>query len=229
MNFTRAVLVIGAALACFVQVAGAALFSWTSGLPDNGVVPDGAPTGWSDTRTVTGLGGEITDVDVHLNLSAGYNGDLYVYLAHNGETAVLLNRVGRTAGNSFGYGDAGLDVRLNDQADQTVDIHFYRTVSGYSVTTGTEWRPDARLVDPATITGTENQTHGLARFNGLIGNGDWTLFVSDMSSGASTKVNGWELDISAVPEPAGMALGIFGAVLAAGFAWRQYWRRRTAV
>ena len=30
-----------------------------------------------------------------LNLSGGWNGDLYAYLVHNSGFAVLLNRVGR--------------------------------------------------------------------------------------------------------------------------------------
>ena len=48
-------------------------------------------------------------------------------------------------------------------------------------------------------------------------NRTWTLFLSDVSGGGGTSsLIRWELDITAVPEPVTMALGIFG-VLFAGF------------
>ena len=40
----------------------------------------------------------ISKVDVMLDLSGGWNGDMYAYLLHDGVTSVLLNRVG-TPGN----------------------------------------------------------------------------------------------------------------------------------
>src|SRR5690242_4320481 len=74
-------------------------FDFNSGLPNGGVIPDANPTGWSDTRNVDwngqfGSGSwNITDVNVVLNVSGGYNGDLYAYLVHGSGFAVLLNRV----------------------------------------------------------------------------------------------------------------------------------------
>ena len=60
------------------------------------VIPDGNLTGWSDTRTLSGApSGPITNVSVTLDLSGGWNGDLYAYLVHDSGFAVLLNRVGR--------------------------------------------------------------------------------------------------------------------------------------
>jgi hypothetical protein len=45
-------------------------------------------------------GPTITDVNVGLQLSGGWNGDLYAYLVHSSGFAVLLNRVGRGTGNA---------------------------------------------------------------------------------------------------------------------------------
>ena len=50
-------------------------------------------------------------------------------------------------------------------------------------------------------------------------NRDWTIFFADMASGGgssrSTLVS-WSLDITAVPEPANVALGIFAGVFVVG-------------
>ncbi|MCX6925937.1 MAG: hypothetical protein NT154_22435, partial [Verrucomicrobia bacterium] len=41
----------------------------------NGTIPDGNPTGFQDTITVSGLS-SLDSVTVYLNVSGGYNGDL---------------------------------------------------------------------------------------------------------------------------------------------------------
>src|SRR5205823_2621880 len=79
--------------------AHATLYSYdfTSGFNNGGVIPDGNPAGFSDTRNIdlgalpSGTTSEITDVNVRLNISGGYNGDLYGYLVHSSGFAVLLN------------------------------------------------------------------------------------------------------------------------------------------
>ena len=90
--------------------------TFNSGFQNGGVIPDGQLTGWTDTRSLAGAAGQITDVSVTLNLSGGWNGDLYAYLVHGSGFAVLLNRVGRDTGNAAGYGTAGMNVTLSDAA-----------------------------------------------------------------------------------------------------------------
>src|SRR5580765_6266109 len=59
----------------------------------NGVaIPDNSATGYQDSRVVSGLPSVITDVNVSLELSDGFNGDLYAWLSHNGALTILLNR-----------------------------------------------------------------------------------------------------------------------------------------
>src|SRR5439155_13228459 len=192
---------------------------YNSGFANSGNIPDGNPTGWSDSRTVSGITDfAITDVQVKLNISGGYNGDLYGYLSHGGVLVPLLNRVGVTAtggGNSFGYSDAGFNVILSDSG--TYDIHFYGAHSpSFNMNgqlTGT-WQADGRSIDPNSSPGSFDSASrvGFSSYNGSNPNGSWTLFFADMSAGEQSQVVSWELDISAVPEPVNMALAVFGAL-----------------
>jgi subtilisin-like proprotein convertase family protein len=223
---------LGGCMLLATTIAQATLYSvtWNSGFANGGVIPDGNATGWSDTRTVslTGLPDNIIlDVNVRLNISGGYNGDLYAYLVHSSGFSILLNRSGKTAGDAFGYGDAGYNITLDDGAANG-NIHLYQTVlnPGGSALTGI-WAPDARNVNPATVLDTDAQTALLSSFNGLDGNGTWTLFLADMAGGDISTITSWGLDISVVPEPTTWALIVVGVVLC-GVQARKYWRRRAA-
>src|SRR5690242_3521149 len=87
-------------------------------------IPDGNGTGMSDSHIISGSAiPAIGDVQVILDISGNYNGDLYVYLRHETETSpgtflsdglsVLLNRPGRTLGNPSGNSDSGLQITLS--------------------------------------------------------------------------------------------------------------------
>ena len=81
-------------------------------------------------------------------------------------------------------------------------------------------------MDPNSALDTTPRTATLAGFNGLNPNGDWTLYFRDDSPGGFSTLNGFSLDISAVPEPVNAALGVFaalGLILAMG---RALWRKR---
>ena len=213
------------ALALLMSVsAHAALFTLSSGAL-NTAVPDGNVNGLQSTLTFNdAYFDNVLDVNVRLNISGGYNGDLYAYLTHGSGISILLNRTGRTAGNAFGYGDAGFNITLDDQTG--TDIHAYTFAGNNNGTqlTGT-WQPDARNVNPATVLNTDTPNAFLGAFNGLDANGNWTLFIADLSGGDQSTLVSWQLDITAVPEPTTIALGIFGGVLALGGGLRA-WRRR---
>lgn len=170
------------------------------------------PGTWSDTRTVSSFdsGFTIQSLNVLLHLSGGYNGDLYVTLHYSpsggGEGfAVLLNRIGRDSGNTFGYSGAGMDVTFSDAG--ATDVHL----AGNGVLSGT-YQPDARTADPATVVSGDSRSAYLGPFNGLNANGDWSLFIADMNNGDQSQVVSWGLDITAVPEPTTWAMIIFGAL-----------------
>ena len=97
--------------------------------PVNAPIPDGSIIGLTDSHTVSGLGPVITDIQVTLNISGGYNGDLYGYLRlNNSPLVVLVNRVGMTSGNPDGYLDGGMSVTLTASATAP-DIHFYQNAN----------------------------------------------------------------------------------------------------
>ena len=61
--------------------------------------------------------------------------------------------------------------------------------------------------------GNNDFTVNLTDFNSLNPNSTWTLFFADTSSGGENTLASWSLNITAVPEPANVALGIFAGVL----------------
>lgn len=191
----------------------------------NAAIPDGDATGLVNVQEINDAPGfNISDLNVTLNISGtglgGFNGDLYVTLQHDSGYTVLLNRVGARTGASYGYGDSGLGVTFDDAASG--DVHIYRQVLNGNHTTplggslsGT-WTPDARTDDPSSVLDSSPQTATLASFNTVPLNGTWTLFVSDVSSGATHQLDSWS--ITAVPEPelyaalAGVALLVFAVL-----------------
>src|SRR5437899_8177514 len=95
----------------------------------NQAIPDGNPTGVRSTIDVSGITGQTLNLDVSLNLSGGYNGDLYVSLTGpTGIYSVLLNRVGVSGNDSFGYGNTGLNITLSDSLGAP-NIHWYEAGS----------------------------------------------------------------------------------------------------
>jgi subtilisin-like proprotein convertase family protein len=184
-----------------------------------GVIPDNNPSGYADTMTVGSLAGNIQNVTVSLDITGGYNGDLYAYVAGpNGGFAVLLNRVGVNGSSTYGYGDAGFNITLDDSGIDP-DIHFYQN-DGPSYTGGQlagTWGSDGENISPLSSPGSFSGigSANLTTFDGLDATGTWTLFVADLAAGNQSTLVSWELDITTVPEPSTVALGAFGLGLMA--------------
>ena len=189
----------------------------------NQLVPDANKNGMFMTTNLNITGGTISDVTVSLDITGGYNGDLFAFLSGpNGGYAVLLNRVGvSNDASSFGYGNHGFDIVLSDSAAN--DVHYYQSASyllnGSGQLTGT-WLPDGRTIDPLysppSLFGSTAPSALLGSFNGTDPNGGWTLFLADLSVGGQSQLVSWSLDIITVPEPSVWALGIMGLGLLAG-------------
>lgn len=176
-------------------------------------IADGNPNGTFSQIVVSGENASLTSLTVSLNISGGYNGDLYGYLSYNGTLITLVNQVGSGA-----YADAGFNITLADSGALGA-IQTYQTVQN----------PNG-----GTVTGTWTAADGSLNtaFQGLNPNGTWTLFFADMSGGGGTStINGWSLNITAVPEPANVALCVFGgmAALFGGIRWRLEKRRRSSL
>ncbi len=212
---TMKALVLPATIGCVLLALNASAVSFET--TANAPIPDANPTGLTSTIDVTNFPGLIQSVTVTLNISNGFNGDLYAYLEHgtNG-FAVLLNRVGKMDSEPFGYGDAGFSVTFSDLA--TMDIHNYGGNGGAPIT-GT-FLPDGRDVDPLLVLNTDARTALLSSFANDDAGGTWTLFVEDVVSGHQAVLAEWSLDII-VPEPAAGALFVCGT-----FAWMLQARQK---
>jgi hypothetical protein len=134
-----------------------------------------------------------------------------------------LNRTGVTgtgSGDAFGYGNTGFNITLSSTSSGAQDVHFYQNYSpsynGSGQLTGT-WQPDGRNIDPQSAPSAFDAASRLnfGSFTGLNPNGTWTLFIADLSAGGQSDVVSWSLDITAVPEPANVALGVFAVIFTA--------------
>ena len=82
---------------------------------------------------------------------------------------------------------------------------------------GGAWRADGQRTSPTAAPGSFSAGGGAMTLDGTFGgvnpNGAWTLFFADVSAGGGTStLNSWSLEITALPEPVNVALGIFGGV-----------------
>jgi hypothetical protein len=177
--------------------------NWNSGFVNGTTIPDNNFSGWSDTRNVSTMpAGTFVGLTVDLQLTGGWNGDLYAYLVHSTGFSVLLDRVGMgVAPGAFGYGDAGMNVNL---AATGSTIHGYGGANVFSASPTGSWQ-------------TDNTSGSLASFLSTTPNGTWSLFIADLSGGGVTTVQSWglQMDIVAVPEVetwvAAALAGAFGA------------------
>ena len=158
-----------------------------------------------------GLGSQLTSIQVSLNLSDGINGNLYSYLvAPNGTVVVLLGRPGVTGSNPFGNTQSGLNITLADGGSSLT--------ASSDLSSGTYGVPSAN--------GNSLLNFGSVTSPGANPNGIWTLFFADMvNGGGNATLNGWSLDITAVPEPVNVAMAVFGGLFAGGVGIRWYRQR----
>ena len=168
-------------------------------------IPDGNPVGVMEQFNVTSISGSITNVQVTLDITGGFNGDLYAYLVNpQGQFVVLLNRPGVTGSNPFGYSDAGMNITLDSLAGNNIHDYAIGGPGTYSLS-GTIWAADGRNMNPqafgSILYGTST-TANLSLFQNTDANGVWTFFIADLGAGGgSASLNGVILNIMTVPEP----------------------------
>lgn len=203
-------------------IAGAFIYSSTPGV----TIPDNSDLGITDTINVSFPANHtVTGLRVSLDISGGYNGDLYAYLFHDDAKgfgfSVLLNRSGRTESDPYGYPDIGYNITFADSA--SADIHLYRLTMNPDgdVLTGV-WQPDARAVSPYEVFDTSQRSAFLGSFLGRDPRGAWTLFVADVSPIGVSTLNSWSIEIVTAPEPSSLACA---AVMGIAAIMYRYCRR----
>ena len=180
----------------------------------NELIPDGNLSGLASSVTINSAATSLADLSVSLSLSpgqdGGFTGDLYALLVHGSESIVLLNRPGRDTDRRSGYGD-GVEIHITFSNAGVDDPHLYREViSGNSSQalsgplTGV-WQPDGRDTSPLTVVTLSARNPSMHTFDPISPDGQWTLFVADLSNGGRYQLDSWTLEftgLSSVPEPA---------------------------
>src|ERR1039457_6213942 len=93
-------LAVGAGL-----TAQAGIYSYGGGAY---AIPDGSLAGVSSQITISGASSSFSDISVAINVSGGYNRDLYAYLSYDGKLVPLLDRIGLSSSNPAGAAGGGV-------------------------------------------------------------------------------------------------------------------------
>jgi len=134
------------------------IFCSTPNLP----IPDDDPAGVNDTLNIP-ASSNLLDVDIYINTTHTYVGDLKFTVSHNATSAVIIDRPGVPA-STFGCSGDNIDVTVNDEGpDGNIETQCANLPAIFGDRVG----------------GDPPSTSLLATFDGLDINGDWTLNVSD--------------------------------------------------
>jgi hypothetical protein len=186
--------------------ASADTFTTTTNFTVGAMIPDGNASGLANVQTVSTPITNLTGLRVALKVSGTWNGDLYCFLAHGTNQAVLLNRLGRSEASNLGYNDAGLNLIFDDSATNS-DVHVYRLQlagnngSALAAPLTDSWAPDARVSSPIGVLDTDARAAFLGSFEGVDPNGEWVLFVADMEAGDIHTVESWGLEFTGDTAP----------------------------
>jgi len=134
-------------------------------------IPDDDPNGLKDSIQISDSR-QIADLDISLDISHTWVGDLIAYLRHdeNGREITLLRRPGRT-GSDLGCGYNDIKAILDDQISSPVD--------------------EKCASAPAAISGIYIPNQPLTTFYGESIAGSWTLTVIDRHPRDSGRLNRW--------------------------------------
>ncbi len=161
-------------------------------------IPDDTPSGITSTIIVPAGAPSIGDLDVDVNATHSWVGDLAISVDKDGATtSTIFDRPGVPA-TTFGCSGDNLDIVLDDQGtDGSVDGSCTTATPAYPVPGG-RYTPDNPLVP----------------FNGESATGTWTLTISDNAGGDTGTLNSWALLITPAvageggPQPGVSALSI---------------------
>jgi subtilisin family serine protease/subtilisin-like proprotein convertase family protein len=134
-------------------------------------IPDNSAIGISDTISFSGSA-SITDIDVSIQISHSWVGDLAINLTHadTGTEIVLVDRPG-FAGSGAGCRHDDVDVTIDDEGTSPVE--------------------DACDSTPPAIAGSLTPIQALSGFDTELLAGDWTLNVMDLNNTDTGSLDSW--------------------------------------
>jgi subtilisin-like proprotein convertase family protein len=139
----------------------------------NAAIPDNNATGLSDTMTIAS-GGVLTDLDISINTTHTYVGDLIFTLSKvsPATSSIVIDRPGRVA-SGFGCSGDNIVTTLDDAGLLPVENECAAAV-------------------PTIGAGPFSPNNSLTpTFNGLNSTGDWVLNVSDNAGADTGTLNQW--------------------------------------
>jgi subtilisin-like proprotein convertase family protein len=137
-------------------------------------IPDNNPLGVSDTLNM-GASFSIQDVNISLDVTHTWVGDLIVTVEHLGTTVTIMDRPGVPA-STFGCGEDNLDIVLDDEG------------SGGAI----EAQCSPGLSSPPGYA----PNNPLSAFDGLDSAGNWTITISDNAGADTGTLNSWTVTFS---------------------------------
>jgi hypothetical protein len=130
-------------------------------------IPDNLPSGITSTIVIPALGGlEVVDLDVDMNVTHTWVGDLLMTLTKDATTVAIFDQPGVPA-TTFGCSGDNINIVMDDEGtDGSVDGSCTSATPAYPVPDG-HYTPD----------------NPLSAFDGINVPGSWVLHVSDNAGG----------------------------------------------
>lgn len=148
-------------------------FGYGDALPGPLAIPDNALGGVSDCFTVSGTG-TISDLDVAVNITHTWVGDLTVRLTHvdTGRSVILLDRPGGQ-GEEIGCNGDNVRATFTDESGDPAE--------------------DQCNASPPAVYGFLSPTQVLSAFDGDSIGGTWSINVSDNEGGDTGMLDSWTI------------------------------------
>lgn len=166
------------------------------------LIPDNSPVGVGYGFNFTTAGLNVSDITLTINLSGGFNGDMYGYLQHNGTLVELITPTTLSA---------------NAQVGSTINISL---ASGFQAALSS-----ATAVDLAQGGLTFAAVGNFNNFVGMDAAGLWTLYFADHGAGDQMTLNSFTLSMTAIPVPEPQTWAMLGG----GFAVLLLFRKRRTI